>query len=181
MTDDNQPWKQPSGNDDETTILLGFLERQRAILAWKTNELNAAGMRTTVGASTITLGGLLKHLAHAEFHWFSTYLTGDEPQPPWDTPESWGEDWHPADNDTPDQLRKLWQDTAAHSRSLITRTIASGGLDEASRPPWDEGIGNPSLRWIICHMIEEYARHLGHADLIRESVDGSVGEDPGSD
>lgn len=181
MTDNNQPWQQPRGNVDETTILLGYLERQRAIFAWKTSELDAAGMRITVGASAITLGGLLKHLAHAEFHWFSTYLTGEEPPSPYDRPESWGEDWHPAANETPNQLRKLWGDTVVRSQFLIAQTVARGGLEEESRPPWDEGIGNPTLRWIICHMIEEYSRHIGHADLIRESVDGSVGEDPGSD
>lgn len=181
VTEESQPWKWPPGTADEATILLGFLERQRALLELKTSDLDAAGMQATFGASAITLGGLLKHLAHSEYHWFSTYLTGDEPQPPWEAPESWGEDWHTATNESPDQLRGLWQDSVARSRSTIARQVASDGLDAASRPPWDEGIGSPNLRWIVCHMIEEYARHLGHADLLRESIDGAVGEEPGSD
>ena len=90
VTEESQPWKWPPGTADEATILLGFLERQRALLEWKTSDLDAAGMQATFGASAITLGGLLKHLAHSEYHWFSTYLTGDEPQPPWEAPESWG-------------------------------------------------------------------------------------------
>jgi hypothetical protein len=78
MTDESQPWKWPSGTADESTILLNFLERQRALLAWKTSDLDSAGLQATVGASTITLGGLLKHLAHAEFHWFSPGTKGSD-------------------------------------------------------------------------------------------------------
>ena len=64
----------------------------------------------------------------------------------------------------------------ARSRSLVTETLANGGLDQLSKVSlWPDG-ARPSLRWIICHMIEEYARHNGHADLLRESVDGETGE-----
>lgn len=129
----------------------------------------------------MTLGSLLRHLAHAEHHRFSTYLTGAEPQPPWDTSESREADWHLAADASPEQLRQMWHEAVARSQSLTAQVLASGGLNQASRPPWDEGIGTPSPRWIVCHMIEEYDHHLGHADLIHESIDGSVGEDPGWD
>lgn len=178
-----EPWKWPPGKADETTILVGFLERQRAILEWKTNGLDAEAMRTKVGRSSITLGGLLKHMAHAEDHWFCVYLNGEEPHPPWNTEQTsdWQWEWQSASADPAEQLHSLWHDSVARSRSRISQALTRGGLDDASHPPKDEGIGSPSLRWIICHMIEEYARHLGHADLIRESVDGFVGEDPGWD
>src|SRR5688572_14689598 len=91
-----------AGNEIDT--LLGSLERQRATLAWKCGGLDAAGMRATVGASTITLGGLLKHLANVEDDYFSVRLHGRDPSPPWDSVDwdadpEW--DWHPAAEDTP--------------------------------------------------------------------------------
>ena len=69
----------------------------------------------------------------------------------------------------------LWQDTVASSRSLVAQALAGGGLGQPAVRTWPDGRA-PSLRWILCHMIEEYARHNGHADLIRESVDGLTGE-----
>jgi hypothetical protein len=140
--------------------------------------LNADGLAVKVAASSITLGGLLKHLANVEDYWFSQRLRGRAPGSPWDTADwdadpDW--DWHPAPEDTPEQLFVLWENAVARSRSLVAEALADGGLDEPARRPWPDGRA-PSLRWIPCHMIEEYARHNGHADLIRESVDGLVGE-----
>jgi uncharacterized damage-inducible protein DinB len=163
---------------DETATLLGFLEFQRATLAWKCGGLDAVGLRATVGASSMTLGGLLKHLAYVEDDWFSRALHGRDPAPPWDTVDwkadrDW--DWHSAAEDSPEQLMALWQDAVARSRVLVKEALADGGLDRLARRTWPDGRA-PSLRWILCHMIEEYARHNGHADLLRESVDGLVGE-----
>ena len=163
---------------DETATLVGFLEFQRATLAWKCGGLDAAGLRATVGVSSMTLGGLLKHLAYVEDDWFSRALHGRDPAPPWDTVDwkadrDW--DWHSAAEDTPEQLMMLWQDTVAHSRSRLAEALADGGLERLAQRTWPDGRA-PSLRWILCHMIEEYARHNGHADLLRESVDGLVGE-----
>jgi hypothetical protein len=101
-----------------------------------------------------------------------------DPEPPWDTVDwdadpDW--DWHSAAADTPEQLRELWQDAVARSRALVTKALDDGGLEQLARRAWPDG-RVPSLRWIVCHMIEEYARHNGHADLLRESVDGLTGE-----
>jgi uncharacterized damage-inducible protein DinB len=162
----------------ETATLLGFLDYQRATFAWKCSGLDAAGLRATVAASSMTLGGMLKHLAYVEDWWFSQVLYKQDSVPPWDAVDwkadpDW--DWHSAGGDTPGQLRALWQDTVARSRSLVTQALADGGLGQLARRTWPDGRA-PSLRWIVCHMIEEYARHNGHADLIRESVDGVTGE-----
>jgi uncharacterized damage-inducible protein DinB len=169
---------EPPQAGDEVATLLGFLDYQRATLAWKCRGLDSPGLRATVGASTITLGGLLKHLAFVEQYWFSERLQGLDRQPPWDTVD-WKADpdweWHSAAQDTPEQLFALWQAAAERSRSLVAEALADGGLDRLARRPWPDG-GAPSLRWILVHMIEEYARHNGHADLIRESVDGETGE-----
>ena len=162
----------------ETATLLGFLEYQRATLAWKCAGLDAAGLQKQVAASSVTLGGLLKHMAYVEDHWFSRWLHGRDKAPTWETVD-WNADpdwdWHSAANDTPEQLHALWQAAVARSRSLITDALADGGLDRLARRTWPDGRA-PGLRWILVHMIEEYARHNGHADFLRESVDGQTGE-----
>jgi len=163
---------------DETTTLLGFLDYQRATLAWKCGGLDRAGLQATVGVSSMTLGGMLKHLAYVEDYWFSQRLDGNERRPPFDTVDwkadpDW--DWHSAAQDTSEQLFALWQDSLSRSRSRVAEALADGGLERPARRPWPNGEA-PSLRWILVHMIEEYGRHNGHADLIRESVDGETGE-----
>jgi uncharacterized damage-inducible protein DinB len=179
MTDiDEQGRPEPPVAADETATLLGFLDFQRATLGWKCAGLDAAGLATTVAASSMTLGGILKHMAYVEDLWFSRFLHGRDAEPPWDTVD-WdadsGWDWHSAAADTPEQLDALWQDAVARSRSRVTEALADGGLDRLAQRTWPDGRA-PSLRWIVVHMIEEYSRHNGHADLLRESVDGLTGE-----
>jgi uncharacterized damage-inducible protein DinB len=162
----------------EAATVLGFLDYQRATLAWKCADLDAAGLRATVAASSMTLGGLLKHLAYVEDMWCSRYLHGRDWSPPWNTVD-WSADrdwdWNSAAEDTPGQLRALWGDAVARSRDLVAEALADGGLDRPARRAWPHGLV-PSLRWILLHLVEEYARHNGHADLLRESIDGRTGE-----
>jgi uncharacterized damage-inducible protein DinB len=161
---------------DEAGTLLGFLEYQRATLAWKCSGLDAVGLQATVAASSMTLGGMLKHLARVEDLWFSQRLRGRDAAPPWDTAD-WAEEWHSAAEDTPEELLALWQDAVARSRARVAEAMAEGGFDRlATGIPSSWGPEPPSLRWILVHMIEEYARHNGHADLLRESVDGATGD-----
>jgi uncharacterized damage-inducible protein DinB len=169
---------EPPITGDEVETLLGYLDYQRATLAWKCAGLDSAGLRATVGVSTMTLGGLLKHMALVESDWFSHVLYDREDQPPWnavdwDADRDW--EWHTAADDSPDSLRTLWQDAVEQSRALVSSALESGDLGQLALRKWQDGRA-PSLRWILCHMIEEYARHNGHADLIRESVDGQTGE-----
>lgn len=102
--------REPPVAGNEVDTLLGSLERRRATLAWKCGGLDAAGMRATVGASAITLGGLLKHLALVEGQWFTRALHGQDLGEPWDsaawksTPD-W--DWNSAADDTPEELTAL--------------------------------------------------------------------------
>ena len=175
---DEQGRPEPPVAADETATLLGFLDFHRATLAWKVSGLDAEGLRATVGPSSMTLGGMLKHLAYVEDQWFSRWLRGRDPAPPWDTVDwkadrDW--DWHSAAEDTPEQLRALWGDAVARSRSLVAQALDDGGLERLARRAWPDG-RSPSLRWILVHLIEEYSRHNGHADLLRESLDGLTGE-----
>jgi uncharacterized damage-inducible protein DinB len=163
---------------DEVATLVGFLEYQRATLAWKAGGLDAAGLQRTVGASTMTLGGMLKHMALVEDQWFSEWIAGVDRLAPWEAVD-WLEDrdwdWHSAADDTPQQLFDLWDVSVNRSRAALNDALARGGLDQLARRTWPTG-ESPSVRWILCHMIEEYARHNGHADLIRETIDGETGE-----
>jgi uncharacterized damage-inducible protein DinB len=176
---DDQGRPEPPFAADEAATLLGFLEFQRATLGWKCAGLDAAGMRATVGVSSMTPGGLLKHMAYVEDIWCSRRLFGRDPQPPWDAVD-WKADrdweWRSAADDAPEQLRKLWHDSVDRSRSLVAEALADGGLDRPAAWIDDHHGVAPSLRWILVHLIEEYARHNGHADLLRESVDGVTGE-----
>ena len=166
---------------DEVASLVGFLDYQRATLAWKCAGLDATGLATTVAPSTLTLAGLLKHMAFVEELWFSRRLHGDGLGAPWD-----GVDWtadpdwefRTAVDDGPDALWAMWNDAVARARAHLADALAdpaAGGLDRLANWSWSDG-GTPSLRWIVLHMIEEYARHNGHADILREAADGSTGE-----
>jgi hypothetical protein len=172
--------REPPMAGNELDTLLGALERQRGYVAWKCGNLDAAGLRATLGPSTMTLGGLLKHLALVEDDVFSVRLYGRPRRPPWDGVD-WDADpdweWRTAADDSPEQLMTMWRESVARSRALVAEAVADGGLDRLAGYTWPDG-RTPSLRRLLMDMIEEYARHVGHADLIRESVDGLVGEDP---
>jgi uncharacterized damage-inducible protein DinB len=179
MTDEDEPgYPEPPAVGDEAATLVGSLERQRATLAWKCADLDATGLSTRVGASSMTLGGLLKHLAYMEDINFSRDLAGRDLPAPWNgvnwrIESDW--EWHSSAADPPERLYALWRDAVARSRSAVADALADGGLDRVFSP---RGGQPQTLRRLLVDMIEEYARHTGHADLIRESVDGRVGEDP---
>jgi Protein of unknown function (DUF664) len=182
MTDAHkQDIPEPPVAGDEVATLLGSLERQRATFAWKCAGLDQEGLKARVGASEITLGGLLKHLAFIEDFKFSTMLLGEDLVAPWNEVD-WDNDgdwpWHSAADDSPEVLYGLWHDAVARSRASVARALDKGGLDVLIEYGYDEPEEALSLRRLLVDTIEEYARHTGHADLIRESVDGLVGEDP---
>jgi hypothetical protein len=161
-------------------MLLFALERSRAQFAWKCGGLDAAGLGRRHPPSTMTLGGLVKHLALVEDWTVVWKLHGRSPGPPWDAVDfesdpDW--EWRTGAEDAPDDLYALWRGAVARSRAAIAETLADGGLDRATRMPADAG-ESPNLRRILVDLHDEYARHVGHADLLREAVDGLVGEDP---
>lgn len=171
---------EPPHAGSEIDTLIGSLERQRRTFAWKVGGLDAAGLRATTAATTMTLGGLLKHLALVEEDYFSMKLLGRAPHPPWDAvdwanEQNW--DWRTAADDEPEELYALWQETVDRSRANLTQVLADGDLGRLAEFTWPDG-KSPSVRRVLVDVIEEYARHTGHADLLREAIDGLVGEDP---
>jgi uncharacterized damage-inducible protein DinB len=171
---------EPPLETGEAATLLGFLDFQRATLEWKCRGLTDEQLRVARPPSTITLGGLLKHLAAVEDYWF-TQVVGGQPAPePWASAESAADPdwvWHSAAGDSGDDLRALWADRVGRSRAVVAARLDQGenaALSQA-HPAWG-GRARVSLRWVLTHMVEEYSRHNGHADLIRESIDGQTGE-----
>ena len=162
-----------SSNDLRAT----FLDYFRATLRWKAEGLTDAQARTaSVEPSSMSIAGLLRHMAEVERHWFQMYLRGDAMDRLF-----WGgadpdADFHVPNTVTLTECLDLYDREIAPSRA----STAEHGLDDLAAigdPDREPGIEwRPNLRWIMVHMIEEYARHCGHADLIRERIDGATGD-----
>lgn len=165
----------PEPIGSELVQLTGYLDAQRAVLLRKSEGLTGAQLSTPHPPSTLTLGGLLNHAALNEDWWFGVRFKGlPQPEPwagvDWDADEDW--EFHTAHELEPEELRARYDAACARSRAIVEEAQS---LDDLSTV--QSSLGTPwNLRWIILHMIEETARHAGHADLIREAIDGSVGE-----
>ncbi len=138
----------------------------------------AIDLRATTAASEMTLGGLVKHVALVEADWLAVKLAGREYGAPWDavdfdTDPSW--DWRTGAQDTPEDVYAVWRDAVKRSRELVAEVVKERGLDGPASFTWPNG-RTPTVRDMLLDMIEEYARHTGHADILREAVDGLVGE-----
>jgi len=164
------------GDEVDTAVIT--LERNRRTFAWKCADVDVDGLRLRLGASSVSLGGLLKHLAWVEELYFQKRLAGRKSISPFDQLdlerdwEDWP--WSTAASDTPDALRALWVESVHRSRDALAEALSGGGLEQTTH----DGM---SLRRLLADLIEEYARHTGHADLLRQQVDGSTGEGPPQD
>lgn len=177
------PWEIPLAGD-EVDHLVGSLDRLRATFRWKAEGLDAAGLSARLGVSAMTLGGLLKHLALVEDDVFACRLSDAPLGPTWDAyfagmtaPPA--DDWSftSAADEPPAVLYALYDGAVARSRVRLAAALAAGGIDQEVAMADDAG-RHASLRRLLCDLLEEYGRHTGHADLLREAVDGRVGEDP---
>ena len=156
-------------------MLEGYLDAYRALAIRKSAGLTQQQLAQSLAPSTMTLGGILKHLAVVEDDWFHSDLAGNDLPEPWasvdpDDIADW--EWTSSSRDSPEELLDLFRTACGRSRAACA---AVASLDDMSVKA--DRDGRPwSLRWIYVHMIEEYARHVGHMDLIRESIDGSTGD-----
>jgi hypothetical protein len=162
----------------EEESLLSVLERNRRTFAWKTSGLDERGLRATTAASDMTLGGLVKHVALVEADWLAVKLAGQGYGAPWDAVDfdadpDW--EWRTGATDSPEDVQAVWRDAVQRSRELVAEVIRERGLDGPASFTWPDG-RTPTVRAMLLDMIEEYARHTGHADILREAVDGRVGE-----
>lgn len=177
MTTD-RPWEPPLAGT-ESAHLVGMLERLRATFRWKADGLDDAGLRARIPTSALTLGGLLKHLAVVEDDVFCWRIAGEQPVTWAGIPEGVDPDvWQfgLTGDEPPAQVYALYDEAVARSRARLAAIVARGDLDAPGALDFDGA--HPTIRRFVCDLIEEYGRHTGHADLLREALDGRVGEDP---
>jgi uncharacterized damage-inducible protein DinB len=161
-----------SGFEGERTILVEYLRDHRLTLEMKCAGLDAEAMaRRSVEPSNLSLLGLVRHMAHVEQSWFRRVMAGE------DLPRLWGKDEEPdadfdgavADDAVVAEAWRTWRAEVAFAERFVAET-PDLGITGTKR----DG-GTISLREVLVHMIEEYARHNGHADFLRERIDGRVG------
>jgi hypothetical protein len=164
----------------ERETLVSFLDFYRSVLLRKAAGLTRTELATTLPPSDMTLGGLLKHMALVEINWFVVNWQHADPGEPWSSVD-WNADpdwdFHSAADDSPEELYALWDAAVERADARIAAALADGGLDQPVDVSAPSG-QHASLRRLIFDLVEEYGRHTGHADLLREAVDGVVGEDP---
>lgn len=180
---ESAPLPSPAAARTEVESLLSVLERNRRTFAWKTSGLDEVGLRATTAASAMTLGGLVKHLALVETDWLAVKLAGQEYGAPWeavdfDADPDW--EWRTGALDPPEDVHAVWRRAVVRSRQLVPEVIEQRGLDGPASVVRPDG-RSPTVRAMLLDMIEEYARHTGHADILREAVDGRTGEDAPAD
>jgi uncharacterized damage-inducible protein DinB len=168
----NAPYIPQQGSERDT--LIAFLDYHRELLIDKASGLTDQQLHTAVAPSSLTLGGLINHMAIVEDSWFTDDFAGNPiPEPwasaPWDDDRDWELTSAP---DVPTgELFRRYRDAIVRSDDVLASVEDLGALSHKTHREGDAW----SMRWILNHMIEETARHCGHADFIRESIDGSVG------
>lgn len=157
--------KSKAFGEDERAVLLGYLTYHRVVLARKLDGVtDEQGRRAACPPSVLTLLGLVRHMTDVERWWFRRVLLAAEVEGIF--PDE--AEWVVEDATVAETLAAFWDEIAVVDKHLVT-----AGMDDhmlGGEP------GETTLRRIIVHMIEEYARHCGHADLLREAIDGSTGD-----
>jgi hypothetical protein len=165
----------PDPCGSERALLGQYVDYQRQTMAQKAEGLSGEQLARTHPPSELTLGGLLYHLALVEETWMEVRFLGLPERAPWvgvdwDADPNW--DFRAAAGLRPEDLLQRYREACDRSRRVVSTATS---LDELSVKPRADGL-HFSLRWVLLHLIEETARHVGHADLLRESLDGNVGE-----
>lgn len=172
---DSDPRTEPPTHGDEKDTLVGFLRWQRETLELKCSGLDADQLaRRAVEPSTMSLLGLVRHMADVERGWFRRFMNGQDAPPIFYTRDAPDDDFDGAVADAAvvDEAWRTWRDEIAFADEYVAGAPDLGVLGRRR----DSHRGQMSLRWVLTHMIEEYARHLGHADLLRERIDGRLGQ-----
>ena len=163
-TDSRGDLRPPSLNADEKTTLLTFLNYLRDAVAAKASGVSDQAIRTAGVPSGTTILGLVKHLAAVELNWFAWAYAGADVA-------LWDDESQPTADETAESLLAAYREAVRRCNGIIE---ACDDLDRPGARSLRE-TPPPSMRWVLVHMIEETARHAGHADILREQIDGSVG------
>ena len=158
--------------NDERAMLDAWLDFHRATLAMKCDGLTSDQLRErSVPPSSLSLLGLVRHMAEVERSWFRRVFEGADAPPRWYDEDNPDGDFDDVDDADVDEAFRAWEAECEHARSVAAATPSLDAVGRAQRYG-----GDVSMRWILVHMVEEYARHNGHADLLRERIDGAVGD-----
>jgi uncharacterized damage-inducible protein DinB len=163
----------PEPSADERVTLNGFLDYQRGTMITKIDGLTDEQARTRFVGSDTTLLGLVRHLTEVERNWFRRRLRGEDAPPLYYSDADPDGDFHPGADWTIAEAVASYERECEVSRVIVADTAS---LDEVTVVPIRGYDAPVSLRWILVHMIEETARHAGHADILRELIDGSTGD-----
>ncbi len=160
---------EPPHHGDERTLLLAFLRRQRALVAWKLEGADEAVLRSVATSTGLTIHGIVRHLYNVERSWLRRAFAGES---------GLAFDW--TDDDPEAELRVPAEVTMAELLAAYAAEAqrCDAVIEEASSLDAVAAARDLSLRWIVLHLIEELARHLGQLDLLREQADGTAGEEP---
>ena len=161
----------PRTTGDERQLLTDFLAAERATLVTKCAGLEKELALRSVEHSTLSLLGLVRHMAGVERRWFRQALAGQDVPRLFHTEENPDEDFDGAVPE-PGVVAEAWEAWRAEVAFAERFVEEAPDLDVEGRSPW---LGTVSLRWVLMHMLQEYARHNGHADLLRERIDGARG------
>ena len=163
---------EPASTPDLRGLMLDYLDFLRGVIADKVEGLADAELRGSVVPSGWTPAGLVNHLVNVERRWLRWGFLAETVPDPWR--DAADDDGWVTPAATPAELRRLLQEASARSRSIVeahglTETAAVGGR-------FTDAASAPQLQWILLHLIQEYARHAGHVDIVRELIDGQTGE-----
>jgi len=171
VAEDGDPRFSGPATGDERGMLVGFLSAQRTTLELKCAGLEGELARRAVEPSTLSLLGLVRHLADVERRWFRRVLAGQDARPLFSSEADPDGDFDGAVSD-PSAVAAAWEAWRAEVAFAERFVAEAPDLDLVGHDGWR---GKVSLRWVLIHMVEEYARHNGHADLLRERIDGAIG------
>lgn len=164
---------EPPEDADERTLLTGLLDYYRATLGWKCEGLSDEQFRArSVPPSNLSLLGLLRHMAEVEPWWFATHVGGADYMPEYFDDAEPNRDFDGLNDHEPADVLARWKRECERSREVLS--AASLDAEVPGHGHHSDKVFN--VRWIVLHMIAEYARHCGHADLLREAIDGSTGD-----
>ena len=162
----------PESVGDERQLLVGFLDYFRTVFLRKVEDLDDERARLKVPPSSMDLLGMTRHLADVERWWFRCMFTAEADTGIYESDDDPDLDWHHSRDDTLADALAHWHAEVARAGEIVTAAPTLDQIGELSTTHH----GEISLRWILIHMIEEYARHSGHADYLREAIDGATGD-----
>ncbi|MFI1713943.1 DinB family protein [Streptomyces litmocidini] len=161
------PAEQPG---DERGAFLNFVEAQRAALRRSLLGLTEEQAASRPSASELSLSGLVKHVAEVELNWLR--LAQQRPNERQRTEETWGEAFRLVDGETIPDVVAFWEDVAKETEEFVRSVPSLDDTFPLPPAPWFPKDGRVSVRWMLLHLVQEMGRHAGHADIVRESLDG---------